>query len=210
MLTGARSASGHGLVTPRCRVRIVLYVGVVTEPHCTNLETGHQDADLDVSHHSTSIEQMIELTLIAELVQEAWFGHRERIDVLHSSVDAFGYDIVLECRGVMRHIQLKARNNTTTKEWPINTSLAVRPSGCIVLITWNRIEGTNRIGMRYHWFGGGPGERLPSLGDKVAKNSRANAEGIKQERKNIRRLRINQFVPLEGAAGLLHRLFGIG
>lgn len=95
------------------------------------------------------------------------------LDVLHSNVDAFGYDVALGLEEVTRHIQLKTRamsgKNTRLH---INTGLSKHPSGCVVWMGWQRNEGTNRIELEYRWFGGAPGHPLPDLGTVVGKHTK--------------------------------------
>jgi hypothetical protein len=165
--------------------------------------------ELDPTHDSSSLERLLELSLMAELTQEAWFGRGQLIDVMHSSVDAFGHDVVLECGRVLRHVQLKSRALAgTTARYKINTRLAERPSGCVVWVGWARRPGSNRLQIEYRWFGGLPGEPLPDLGDVVAKHSKANAQGVKLDRANIRIVNLGRFERLGGVGDLLDRLFG--
>ena len=155
------------------------------------------------------MERLLELFLMAELAQEAWFGRGQLIDVMHSSVDAFGHDVVLECGPVLRHVQLKSRALAgTTSSYKINTRLAERPSGCVIWIGWERRSGSNRLQTEYRWFGGLPGEPLPDIGDVIAKHSKANAQGVKLHRANIRVVRLSKFERLDGVGDLLDRLFG--
>jgi hypothetical protein len=165
--------------------------------------------ELDPTHDSSSLARLLELSVMAELVQEAWFGRGQLIDVMHSSVDAFGHDVVLECGRVLRHVQLKSRAlSGTNTVYKINTRLAERPSGCVVWIGWARRPSSNRLDLEYRWFGGLPGEPLPALGDAVAKHSKANALGVKLERAKIRNINLGRFERLGGVADLLDRLFG--
>jgi hypothetical protein len=62
--------------------------------------------------------------------------------------------------------------------------------------------------MEYRWLGGLPGERLPDIGGKIARHSRANVQGIKAERPGIRSVPLSSFVPLVSISDLLDRLFG--
>src|SRR5664279_5701054 len=97
------------------------------------------EPDLDSSRDSSSFERLLELALIADLTQEAWFGRHQIVDVLHSTVDAFRHDVVLECGQVLRHVQIKGRAmNGTTTRYKINTRLADRPSGCVIWLGFCR------------------------------------------------------------------------
>jgi hypothetical protein len=158
---------------------------------------------------SSAMEHLLEHVVLAELAQEAWFGREQLIDIMHSSVDAFGHDVVLECGDVIRHVQFKARRlDAKTTAYKINTKLAERPSGCIVWLGWARRPDANRVDVEYRWFGGTPGEPLPSLGDVVAKHTKANAQGVKVARPGIRQLSLSRFERLRDASELLDRLFG--
>lgn len=170
---------------------------------------GANAADLDPSVASSSMENLLELAVLGEIVQEAWFGRGQLVDVMHSSVDAFGHDVVLECGQVLRHVQFKARRiASATSTYKINTRLAERPSGCVIWIGWSRRPNANRVDIEYRWLGGKPGEPLPDLGNTVAKHSKANAEGVKLERPDIRVVNLGRFERLPNVAALLDRLFG--
>ncbi len=71
-------------------------------------EDGHTDGapivELDVTPESSSMERLLELALVAELTRKAWFGRRQPISGFDSSVDAIGYDLVLECGRIIRHV----------------------------------------------------------------------------------------------------------
>jgi len=170
---------------------------------------GVESLDLDAMQESSSMERLLELALMAELTQEAWFGRRQLIDVLHSTVDAFGHDVVLECGTILRHVQIKSRRLTGKQSrYAVNMKLAARPSGCVVWVGWTAEPVTRRIRMEYRWFGGEPGDPLPDLGSRVAKHAKGNATGVKLERPNIRVLNLSSFTKLDGVAKLLDRLFG--
>ena len=166
-------------------------------------------SELSATAASSSMEHLLEHVVLADLLQEAWFGRGQLIDILHSSVDAFGHDVVLECGQVLRHVQFKARRlDATTSTYKINTRLADRPSGCVVWLGWLRRPSENRVDIEYRWFGGLPGEPLPDIGDVVAKHAKANAAGVKLERPDIRRINLGKFERLDGVPALLQRLFG--
>jgi hypothetical protein len=168
-------------------------------------------SSLNAVNESSSLERLIELHLMSELTQEAWFGRGLLVDVLHSSVDAFGHDVVLECGSVLRHVQLKSRALAgKTSRYAINTRLAERPSGCVIWIGWEREPRSNRLRTEYRWFGEAPGSSLPPLGDTIAKHSKANAEGVKLERPGMRIVPLSRFEKLAGVGELIDRLFGAG
>ena len=60
---------------------------------------------------------------------------RRDIEVLRSEVDNGGDDLVIECDGVVRHIQLKSSHRDAATWYPkINVNLARRPSGCVIWV----------------------------------------------------------------------------
>ena len=90
----------------------------------------------------------------------------------------------IEAGGIFRHIQLKSMvDKGASRRVQINTRLAVKPSGCIV---WMSYDAASLEITRWRWFGGEPGQSLGSLGERVAKHSRANADGLKAERPHPR------------------------
>lgn len=159
--------------------------------------------------HSGSMEQLIESTFLSELLQEMWFGRGRIVDVLHSTVDAFGYDVVLQVGDVTRHVQLKAKQKGgSTRKYAINTLLTGQPAGCVICIHWRHVPGTRRISLEYRWFGNGPHEPLDGLGERVSKHSRGNAQGIKSERQRMRDVALSKFDKPCDIQGLCNKLFG--
>lgn len=170
-----------------------------------------KDVELPPSHieNSGSMELMIESVFLSELLQECWFARGHLVDVLHSTVDAFGYDVVLQAGEVVRHVQLKAKKmGGTTNAYAINTLLGEQPAGCVICIVWEHTSDENRMSLSYHWLGGGPNEKLTGLGDRVSRNSRGNAQGVKGERVRMRDVRLTSFTKLVGISELADRLFG--
>lgn len=161
---------------------------------------------------SSFYEQLVEHVFISEILQEAWFGFGETIEVLRSEVDASGYDLVLECAGVIRHVQLKTSKPTArTASQKIHVRLAEKPSGCVVWLLRHREDGSRRLRLSYRFFGGAPGAALPSLDDfSVARHTKANAQGVKKKRPNVRVIPKGQFEPIETTRDLLVRLFRVG
>lgn len=160
---------------------------------------------------SNYYEELVEHVFISEILQEAWFRFNKSVEVLHSEIDDSGYDLVLECNGVLRHVQLKisiaggSRSNVN-----INMGLMGKPSGCIVWITRNYDEDKKRIELEYLFFGNDPGYPLPDISDlKVSKHTKADSQGLKKERPMIREVPKNKFIELKSIKELVEALFGL-
>lgn len=157
--------------------------------------------------HSSYREALLEHLFVGELMRHLWVNGGGRVEVLKLQVDDGGYDVVLEAASVVRHIQLKATfHGSRTQRFPINSALAAKPSGCVVLVLFK--PETLVIGP-FRFFGGAPGEKLPSLdGLAVARHTKANAQGEKLPRPNIRVLPWSAMEELGSMEDLAVRLFG--
>ena len=157
------------------------------------------------THGSGLLEQVLEYQFLAALAPEL-LRRGMHFEVLRGDFDLDGYDLVIEAGGIMRHIQLKGMAaGGKTRSVPVNTRLGAKPSGCVVWMVYD----PDSLGITsQRWFGGAPGERLPDLGDRVARHTRANREGLKGERPHIRVLPSSRFFDLPDAAALTNRLFG--
>lgn len=155
-------------------------------------------------------EKLLEHVFVSEILQEAWINRNKTIEVLRSEVDSSGYDLVLECNGVIRHVQLKSsRKGSSTSRQKINVNLAKKPSGCVILMLFEEDEEKHKFNINYRFFGNGPNEPLPSL-DKfsVGKHTKANSEGKKSERPSIRVIPKGHFMEINGIKELIDKLFG--
>ena len=75
--------------------------------------------------------------------------------MLRAEVDRGGYDLVLHCNGVSRHVQSKSSHQgAATARVTASIKLADKLSGCIVWILFD--QDTMDLGP-YLWFGGPPG-----------------------------------------------------
>lgn len=154
---------------------------------------------------SVAREKILEHRLVSNLAV-LMLQQGLELDVLRSEFDANGYDVVLEAAGVMRHLQLKASvqggaRNTVS----VNVRLRSRLSGCVVWLIYD----PETLGITgYRWFGGRPGEPLPSLGTRFARHTRGNAQGEKAARIGHRLLARASFETLDGLPDLAERLFG--
>lgn len=165
----------------------------------------------DAYMKSTFYEQLVEHVFISEVLQEAWYYYGKTVEVLRSEVDASGYDVVLECNEVLRHVQLKtSRRESKTARQKVNIALAAKPSGCIVWIVRSEDIDSCRASLSYLFFGGESGTPLPSLdGFKVATHTKGNAEGVKKERAAIRVIPKAKFTSIATTRELVAILFGL-
>lgn len=160
---------------------------------------------------SNFFEQLVEHAFISEVLQEAWYKFGKTVEVLRSEVDASGFDVVLECNDILRHVQLKTSGSTAkTAVQKVNTALCQKPSGCVIWLRRHEDRDTNRIRLSYLFFGGAPGQPLPSLDRcRIARHTKANSKGFKAERLNVRVVPKVLFTPIATTQALVQRLFGL-
>lgn len=158
------------------------------------------------SHYSSGLEKVLEHRFIAELTAALWLEGCRDFEVLRSEVDASGYDLVVEAKGILRHIQLKSMVKGGKKQHvTVNTRLASKKAGCLVWFDYD--PKTLELGP-FRWFGTLPGLGLPDPGDKIAKHSKADATGTKNPRTGHRLLRKSKLIELRTVADLVPLLFG--
>lgn len=165
------------------------------------------EKNMDITAHSTGArEKLIEHLFVGELLRHLWLQGMRDVEVLRSEVDSGGFDLVLECKGILRHIQLKTSHSAAkTNSVDINVALAQKPSGCVVWLFFD--EATMRFSS-FRWFGAEPGRQLPGLGDKIARHAKANSRGEKTARPNIREVRKSAFKSLDTIKDVADVLFG--
>jgi hypothetical protein len=153
-------------------------------------------------------EMLLEYLFVGELLRHLWKRGIYSVEVLKPQTDDAGYDLVVECNSVIRHIQLKASHlDASTARVNINKRLAEKPGGCVIWIWFN--SDTLELDS-FLWFGGPPGKSLPDISElKVARHTRRDAQGRKGERSNVRVLPKRRFERLESVCCLIERLFGL-
>lgn len=158
------------------------------------------------AHHASSVlEKVLEHRFVAELTTALWRSGIRDFDILRSEVDFRGHDLVIEARGIIRHIQLKTLSaSATTREVAIVTRLGERPSGCVV---WMVHDPESLALGPFLWFGNAPGRPLPDLGDRPVRHSRANTRGEKAVRPGLRKLGLAKFERIASMDELVVRLF---
>ncbi|MCE7797248.1 hypothetical protein LWE61_11835 [Sphingobium sufflavum] len=145
----------------------------------------HPNAHL--ARDSNLIEKALEFQLVGQIMARLLLrGHRS--EVLHSVCDRDGYDIVIEAKGIVRHIQLKAIVQGGKRA---NVSLPVglgrKRSGCAVVMGWDQ-NVIQPVG--FHFFGGLPGQPLPDLGAKITNHTR----GKKKPRSEHGNIGLGKFI----------------
>lgn len=158
------------------------------------------------SEHSSFREKLIEHLFISEMLKLSWLKDDCQLEVMKPEVDNAGCDVVLEDNNIIRHIQLKASKfGAKTPSQKVNVRLANKPSGCIVWIEFD--EHTLEL-CSFYFFGSEAGKPLTGLENaRVAKHTKGNAEGVKAERPNIRKINKGQFTKYDSIEALYDILF---
>ena len=161
--------------------------------------------------NSNFIEQMVEHEFISRVIQYVWFTEQDKIEILRSEIDDYGYDIVLEYQGIMRHIQLKTSiKGGSTRTQKLNLALTQKVGGCIIWIEREECPDSQQFKFEYLFYGSKANEQFVIDHDlKVAKSTKANAEGFKSERKNIRVVPKSKFTKVSDMRHLMHLLFDL-
>lgn len=164
---------------------------------------------MDHSVHTTTSstrEKLIEHLFVGALLRHLWLQGIRDVEVLRAEVDSGGFDLVVECGGILRHIQLKASHKAAkTDSVGINTALSRKPSGCVI---WLFFDNATLDFCSFRWFGAEPGRQLPALGDKVARHSKPNSKGEKTARPRIREIKKSSFKSLGSIEEVAGALFG--
>jgi hypothetical protein len=157
--------------------------------------------------YSSYREMLLEHLFAGAVMRHLWLRGLVRMELLKPEVDDSGYDLVLEANSIVRHVQLKASHHgAATTGVNINVALAEKPSRCVI---WIRFDTESLDFGPYLWFGGAPGERLPDLStSRHATHTKANAQGIKSERPNIRYVPKANSTPLATIDEVVVRPFG--
>jgi hypothetical protein len=163
--------------------------------------------DLWAPEHSVLREKVVEHIFLAELSRSLLLDLAMPFEVLRSEFDAFGYDVVIDANGVLRHVQLKATTAAGARAHvDVQVALADKPSGCVV---WIFVDpATFGLGP-FLWFGGSPGEALPSLGERAVRHTRGDATGEKKVRAGLRRIPKGMFARFETMRELALAMFGM-
>jgi hypothetical protein len=159
------------------------------------------------SRRSSHREALLEHLFAGEVMKHLWLLGTWRLEILKPQVDDGGYDLVLEANAIIRHVQLKASfRGSKVSDVDVSMFLADKPSGCVVFLRFDR--HTLELGP-FAFFGGEPGQPLPSISQmKVGRHPKANSQGVKTTRPNIRTLPLSRFERLDTVEQIVDRLFG--
>ena len=157
--------------------------------------------------NSSFREKLIEHLFVGELLKLLWVNKDFSMEVSKPEVDNSGYDLIIEAKGILRHVQLKSSFiGAKTSRHNIHLSLANKPSGCVVWVYFN--QNNLELGP-FLFFGGKVSEPLPDIsGFKVARHVKANMDGYKTERDNIRVISKSKFTSYQTIEELYNALFG--
>lgn len=146
-------------------------------------------------------EKMLLHYFLSDIYQYFWLARNDSLEVFHSEIDSFGYDIVISANGKTRHIQLKSLHfGGTTSHFKINERLSKKEGGCVIIQEYS--ESKSNIAVVYHLF-----EATDLESYKTAKHTKANAEGIKNERKGIKEVPKNKFQSCTSIQHLIQLMF---
>jgi len=153
-------------------------------------------------------ERLIEHLFVGELLKVSWLMDGAQLEVAKPEVDSQGYDLILENRGIIRHVQLKgAKLGARARSQNVHIGLASKPSGCVIWVYF--YELTLDLGP-FYVFGSDPGKPLPSIEDlPVARHTKGDSQGIKHERPQIRALKKSLFRKLDTIVDVYQWLFGV-
>jgi hypothetical protein len=155
---------------------------------------------------SSARENLIEHVFLGELLRGLWRKNVRDLEVLRPEVDSGGYDLALEFRGLTRHVQLKSSYSGARRaDVTASVKLLERPSACILWIFFD--PETLSLGP-FLWFGSAPGEKMPLLGEKIARHTKPNAALKKADRPAHRVIAKSRFAKLETIDAVIQKLIG--
>ncbi len=163
----------------------------------------------DPAHYaeSSARENLIEHVFLGELLRGLWCKNVRDLEVLRPEVDSGGYDLALEFRGLTRHVQLKSSYRGARRaEVTASVKLLERPSACILWLFFD--SETLSLGP-FLWFGGAPGEKMPALGETVARHTKPNGMLKKADRPAHRIIAKSRFASLDSIDDVIARLIGV-
>ena len=173
------------------------------------IEDQDRISNIDSQHYAdaSAREKLVEHVFLGDLLRALWLRKIADVGVLRPEVDSGGYDLALECRGVSRHVQLKSSHSGAKRtSITANIRLLDCPSACIL---WIYFDPDTLLLGPFLWFGGAPGEKIPALGEKIAKHTKHNAKGKRSLKPGHRVIPKSSFTRLDTMDEVVQRLFGL-
>ena len=156
---------------------------------------------------SSARENLIEHVFLGELLRGLCRRNVRDLELLRPEVDSGGYDLALEFRGLTRHLQLKSSYRGARRaDVTASVKLLERPSACVLWIFFD--PDTLLLGP-YLWFGGTAGEKIPALGEHVARHTKPNARLEKADRPAHRVIAKRRFAKLATIDEVIRHLIGV-
>jgi hypothetical protein len=161
------------------------------------------------SNYSNLRESIVEHLFVGNILRLLWNRRLFDVEVSHSEFDGFGYDLVIELHGIVRHIQLKSTRIVGKKKEPrsvnISEGLEQKPGGCVI---WIGVNDELALGP-FYWLGGPPTSPLPPLEKfRYAKRIGRKKSGERPLRKRHRVVPKSAFTKLNDLEAVLDELFG--
>lgn len=158
------------------------------------------------AHHlySSLREKIVEHVFVGEALRALWRRGVYNVEVMRSEFDAHGYDLVMGRDNIVRHIQFKTSVRSRPDRVSLSAALEAKPSGCVV---WIQVDNALEM-LSFWWFGGPPGEPLPTLGDRRARRIGRDAQGARPMREAHRVVNGSAFRRLDAMDQVLEALFG--
>lgn len=165
-----------------------------------------QPVDPYLYRASSLREKILEHQFIATLLQALWCSGMRQVELLRAEVDSGGYDLLLDCNGIQRYIQLKSSHaDARTNRVNVNCALQAKANGCVI---WLIFDAQTMEITKYLWFGNRPGEQCPPLGQVIGRHTKADQCRRKTQRPTIRVVKRSAFKKLETIGQLAAALFG--
>ena len=156
------------------------------------------------SHYSSRREKLLESLFSGEVLRELWCRGIYEVDLLHSDIDASGYDVVLEIPNGVRHIQLKA--STKRKLIVANGKITDRQSGCIVVMIVSEDDLSFK---EFLWFGNMLNQPCSDIrAFPQARHTKGDSTGNKATRLDTYKVSVGKFERLPDLVSLVDKLIG--
>jgi hypothetical protein len=162
------------------------------------------------SMNSLYFEKMVEHKFISDIMTYCWYKNKTTLEILHSEIDSNGYDLLISYKDINRYIQLKtSEENGKTVNQKLNSLIVNKQNPCIIWIIRNYDIKRKIFNFNYLFWGSNIDSPLPDIGRyKIAKHTKANAQGIKKQRQNIRLIPKKDFIKFDDIERLFEKLFG--